>query len=140
MAFLVHNPHDCSIPYKKFQELTDKDFLFMIDYKSMSIKNFEVSDIKVVKVKEWDDRKNCLEVKLRIIGFDNDHEQSVYDGNCFIYSFYSNGEGTFFATDERIAKIVLDILRQKNSYQWSCFTSIFGNPMGRYAVRDIKLR
>ena len=139
MALLIHHPYDCSVPYKKFQELTDNDFIYMIDYKNLSIEKYELIDVKVKKVKEWDDRKNCFEVKLKIIGFDKDYEQTVYDGNCFIYSFYSNGVGRFFTTDERIAKSIIEIIRQRNHYQWECLTGIFGSPLNKYAERDIKL-
>ena len=139
MAFLVSHPHDCSIPYKKFQELTNNDFIYLIDFKNLSLEKYEIKDVKVEKVNEWDDRKNCFEVKFIIIGFDRDYEQRVSDGNCFIYPFYSNGEGRFFTTDERIGNSILDIIRQRNHYQWGCLTGIFGSPLNKYAARDIKL-
>ena len=140
MALLVSHPHDCSIPYKKFQELIDNDFIYLIDFKNLSLEKYEIKNVKIEKVKEWDDRKNCFEVKFIIIGFDRDYEQRVSDGNCFIYPFYSNGEGRFFTTDERIGNSILDIIRQRNHYQWACLTGIFGSPLNKYATKEIKLR
>ena len=140
MAFLTHIPHDCSIPYKKFQELKNNDKIYLIDFKSLNLETYQVVDIKTMKVPEWDDRKNCIEIEFKIEGFDRDSIQKVYDGNNYIWSFYSNGEARYFTTDERIGKSILDILRSRNSYQWSSFTSLFGSPLSNYAHKDIKLR
>lgn len=139
MAFVEFHERDCSTPYKKFQELKDGDNIYMINYKDLSIDKYMIKDVEVTKVKEYDWRKNCFEVKLKILGFDRDYEQKVIDGNCFIDTFYSNGEGTFFTTDERIAESIIDLIRKRNHYQWNCLTGIFGSPMNKYATKDIKL-
>ena len=139
MALLVHKPYDCSIPYKKFQELKNGDIIYFIDFKCLRLDKYNVENVKVKEVPSWDDRKNCLEVEFIISGFDKDYDQRVSDGNCFIYPFYSNGEGRFFTTDERIGKTILDILRHRNSYQWNSLTSLFGSPLNKYAYKDIKL-
>lgn len=140
MAFLEHRPYDCSIPYKKFQELKDGDIIYFIDFKSLNLNKYNVENITIKDVPSWSDRKNCKEVELIISGFDNDRKQNVWDGNNYIWSFYSNGEGIFFTTDERIGKSILDILRHRNSYQWNTITSLFGNPLNKYAYKEIKIR
>jgi len=139
MAFLVHRPHDCSIPYKKFQELKNNDIIYFIDFKSLKLEKYQVIEVKTKEVPEWDDRKNCIEVEFKIEGFDRDSIQKVYDGNNYIWSFYSSGEGNFFTTDKRIGQSILEILRHRNSYQWSTLTGLFGNPLSQYAHKDIKL-
>lgn len=139
MAFLVHRPHDCSIPYKKFQELEDNDIIYFIDFKSLKLEKYQVIEVKTKEVPEWDDRKNCIEVEFKIEGFDRDSIQKVYDGNNYIWTFYWNGEGRFFTTDKRIGQSILEILRHRNSYQWSALTGLFGNPLSQYAHKDIKL-
>lgn len=139
MAFLVHRPHDCSIPYKKFQELKDNDIIYFIDFKSLKLEKYQVIEVKTKEVPEWDDRKNCIEVEFKIEGFDRDSIQKVYDGNNYIWTFYWNGEGRFFTTDERIGNSILEILRHRNSYQWHTLTGLFGNPLSQYAHKDIKL-
>ena len=139
MALLVHKPHDCSIPYKKFQELKNGDIIYFIDFKCLRLDKYNVEDVKIKDVPSWDDRKNCKEVELIISGFENDKQQNVYDGNNYIWSSYCNGEGRFFTTDERIGKSILEILRHRNSYQWNSLISLFGSPLNKYAYKDIKL-
>lgn len=139
MVFVEFHERDCSIPYKKFQELKDGDFIFMIDYKNLSIDKYEIKDVEVTKVKEYDWRKNCYEVTMKIIGYDYECLKKVSDGNCFIDTFYSNGEGTFFTTDERIAESIIDLIRQRNNYQWNCLIGIFGGPRNKYSIKDIKI-
>jgi len=140
MAFLVHKHHDCSIPYKKFQELKNGDIIYFIDFENLTLQRYKVDNINIKDVPSWDDRKNCKEVELVISEFDRNSKQNIYDGNNYIWSFYSNGEGNFFTTDERIGKSILEILRHRNSYQWSVITSLFGNPLNKYAYKDIKIK
>ena len=139
MAYVEFHERDCSTPYKKFQELENGDFIFMIDYKNLSIDKYEIKDVQIEKVKEHDWRKNCYEVMMKIIGYDHEYPQRISDGNCFIETFYKNGEETFFTTDERIAESIIDLMKQRNHYQWNCLTGIFGSPMNKYATKDIKL-
>lgn len=139
MAFVEFHERDCSTPYKKFQELKDGDNIYMINYKDLSIDKYMIKDVEVTKVKEYDWRKNCYEVTMKIIGYDYERPQRVSDGNCFIDKFYSNSEEMFFTTDERIAESIIDLIKQRNHYQWDCLTGIFGRPMNKYALKDIKL-
>lgn len=139
MAYVEFKQYDCSVPYKKFQELKDGDNIYMINYKDLSVDKYMIKDVEVTKVREHDWRKNCYEVMMKIIGYDYEYPKSVSNGNCFIDTFYSNGEKTFFTTDERIAESIIDLIKQRNHYQWNCLTGIFGHPMNQYATKDIKL-
>ena len=139
MAFLEHKPVDCSIPYKKFQELKDSDIIYEIDYKEFEIKPYNIENVKIKKVPEYDDRKNCYEVEFNIPLLEKYRPFKVYDGNCFIFHNYGEHE-MFWTTDKRIAEIIINIMKYRNSYQWECFSAIFGNQLaGRYEPRHIKL-
>lgn len=127
MALVEFKEIDCGVPYKKFQELKDNDIIYMIDYETLSIKDYKVKDVNVEKVKEYDRRKNCYEVNFKIIDFDNEYSQCISNGNCFINRCYYNGIGTYFTTDKRIGDIILEILRERNHYQWEAFNKIFNH-------------
>jgi len=140
MAFLEHKPVDCSIPYKKFQELKNSDIIYEINYKTFEITPYNVENIKISKVKEWDDRKNCYEVEFNIPLLENYRPFKISDGNCYIWHNYGDHE-MFFTTDKRIAEIIIDIMKKRNSYQWSEFHAIFGCPLsGKFEPKHIVLR
>ena len=47
----------------------------------------------------------------------------------------------FFTTDKRIGEIIIDIMKKRNSYQWSEFHAIFGCPLSsEIEPRHIVLR
>lgn len=137
MALLVHKPYDCSIPYKKFQELKDSDIIYEIDYKNLKINPYNVENVNIKKVPEYDDRKNCYEVKFNIPLIENFHKFVVNDGNCYVFHNYGEHD-MFFTTDKRLADIIIDIMRRRNSYQWNVFSGIFGNPLnGKFESRHV---
>ena len=140
MALLIHNPYDCSIPYKTFNDLKDSDIIYEIDYKTFDIKPYNIENVKIKKVPEYDDRKNCYEVEFNIPLLENYRPFKVYNGNCYIWHNYGEHE-MFWVTDKRIAEIVIDIMKKRNSYQWSVFQGIFGDQLsGRFEPRHIVIR
>ena len=139
MLYVPH-PHDCSIPYKTFQELKDSDIIYEINYRVFELKPYNVEGVKLKKVPEYDERKNCYEVEFKIPLLDNYRPFKISDGNCYIWHNYSDNE-MFFTTDKRIGEIIIDIMKKRNSYQWSEFHAIFGCPLSsEIEPRHIVLR
>jgi hypothetical protein len=64
---------------------------------------------------------------------------NIYDGNTFICEQWDGQEKYFFTTDIRIAKSIIDIMYVRNNYQWHTFTTLFGDPMSRYADKPVIL-
>ena len=77
MAYVEFKEYDCSVPYKKFQELKDGDNIYMINYKDLSVDKYMIKDVEVTKVREHDWRKNCYEVMMKIIGYDYEYLMEI---------------------------------------------------------------
>lgn len=131
-------PRDCSVAYKKFYELKNGDKIYNIDYKTLDILFLTVDNVKVKDVDEYE-RRNCKEVEFVIPEFDEYKPFRISDGNVYLTTLYDTHK-YFITTDKRIAEVVVDIMRCRNGYQWSCFTSIFGEPLSGYAHKDIVIR
>lgn len=137
MAFLEWKPFDCSVPYKLFQELKDSDIIYQIDYKDFEIIPYNVENVKIKKVSEYDARRNCYEVEFNIPLLEKYRPFKISNGNCFIHHNYGEHE-MFWTTDKRIAEIVIDIMKKRNSYQWNVFHGIFGGPLeGKFEPRHV---
>ena len=137
MPIAEFKERDCSIPYKRFQDLKDNDTIYMIEYKDLTIKEYKVKDVEVSKSRDFY-MKNCYEVMFKIIDFDHEYTKQVCDGNCFIASFYYIGLGVYFTTDKRIAEVIISILRDRNCYQWESLNQIFIHSDNKYNLNDIK--
>ena len=137
MPIAEFKERDCSIPYKKFQELKDNDFIYRINYEDLTIKTYGIKDVNISKSRDFY-MKNCYEVMFKIIDFDHEYPQRIVDGNCFIVSIYYNGVGIYFTTDKRIAEMIISILRDRNNYQWESFNKIFMHSTNKYNLNDIK--
>lgn len=138
MTTLIHEHHNFGNPYKLFKDLKDDDYIYLIDFKDLKIVPIQVYSIKVTDISDyWSTDRYKVEFDTSDIKLC--HEPTIWDGNTFITEIYDGQETWFFTTDERIGKSILDIIRQRNNYQWETFTSLFGTPLNRYADKEIKL-
>ena len=126
---------DCSKPYKTFIDLKDGDAIFLIDFKKLELKTLYIEN---VSTKENNTYKinNRFEVSFKIPEIDY---VRISDGNKYLDRVHINYYDQYLTTDERIGETILSLLRTRNKYQWGCLTEIFGNPMGQYAHKQIKL-
>ncbi len=139
MPAIQYEHHDFGDPYKLFKELKDGDKIYSIDYKNIDIKEHKISKVSVQDISDYYS-KNRFKVEFEITDNPtNDKIVKVYDGNSFIHNQWDGRNHFYFTTDERIAKMICDILCSRNSYQWSTFTSLFGNPMSGYATKPVIL-
>ena len=140
MAVLTYEHHDFGDFYKTFKMLNDGDTIYCIDFKEVTILEHKVSCIKITDISDYYS-KNRLKVEFEITGNPLKHHDiiTIYDGNTFISEQWDGQEKYFFTTDIRIAKPIIDIIRARNNYQWHTFTSLFGNPLGGYAMKEIRL-
>ena len=135
--------HDYSVPYKTFNDLKSDDNVYLIDLNNLEIIICNIIDCDVKKATYNIHDINRFEVKLTMIDpYDSDRKEyvSIYDGNQYIAGVNINYRAEYITTDKRIANTVSDLLKIRNSRQWSMFSHIFGNPNNnRYEPRDIKL-
>ena len=129
---------DYSTPYKTFNDLETNDEIYEIDFKELKLIPVNVEIIEKKKSSYGSHDLNRYEVLFNIIG-EQYSITRVNDGNQYLSIAHINYKERFFCTDKRIGEVILDILRHRNSYQWKCLTGIFGNPLGKYAEREIKL-
>jgi hypothetical protein len=137
------NDHDYSVPYKTFNDLKADDNVYLIDLNNLEIITCNIIDCDVKEASYGIHDINRFEVKLTMIDpYDSDRKEyvSIYDGNQYIAGVNINYRAEYITTDKRIANTVSDLLKIRNSRQWSMFSHIFGNPNNnRYEPRDIKL-
>lgn len=126
---------DYSRPYKTFIDLVDDDKIFLIDFKNLTIKPLSVKNISTKPNNNYK-ILNRFEVSLQIPEVAH---IIISDGNRYLDKVFINYHEEYITTDKRIAEIVIDLLRSRNSYQWNCLTGIFGNPMNKYTEKEIKL-
>ena len=67
----------------------------------------------------------------------NERKVELYDGNSYVFANYVGCQVTYFTTDIRIAKIMIELLEARNKYQWDKFINIFGSPLTEYAKKDV---
>ena len=144
MAYDTPIVKDYSTPYKTFNELDLGDDIFVIDIKDVSYTKCKVKEYIKQESKSYY-KQNCFEIEFKIEIDGKLKKINVYDGNQFlervtVFSTYNNNEDTFISTDERICKLVIEILKNRMNYQWEEFLRIFGNPLaGKYELRNIVL-
>ena len=135
--------YDYSVPYKTFNDLKTDDNVYLIDLNNLEIITCNIIDCDVKEATYNIHDINKFEVKLTMIDpYDSDRKEyvSIYDGNQYIAGVNINYRAEYITTDKRIANTVSDLLKIRNSRQWSMFSHIFGNPNNnRYEPRDIKL-
>jgi len=135
--------HDYSVPYKTFNDLKADDNVYLIDLNNLEIITCNIIDCDVKEATYGIHDINRFEVKLTMIDpYDSDRKEyvSIYDGNQYIAGVNINYRSEYITTDKRIANTVSDLLKIRNSRQWSMFSHIFGNPNNNiYEPRDIKL-
>ena len=124
---------DCSKHYKTFLDLSENDKIFLIDFEKLDIKDFIIKNITIEENNSYK-ILNRFEVKFEIPGV---AYISISDGNRYLDKTYINNKDAYLVTDKRIAEIIIDLLRSRNSYQWKCLTGIFGNPLNKYAEKDV---
>lgn len=129
---------DYSTPYKTFNDLETNDEIYEIDFKELKLIPVNIEIIEKKKSSYGSHDLNRYEVLFSIIGEKNSITR-VSDGNQYLSDVHINYAERFFCTDTRIGQMILSILNRRNSYQWKCLTGIFGNPLGKYAEREIKL-
>lgn len=139
MAVLTYEHHYYGEPYKLFKDLEDSDYIYLVDYKSLEIKPIQIYSVKVTDVSDyWS--KDRFKVTFETSDIQLRHgEISNWDGNSFIMRYYDGDNEYFFTTDKRIGEMMIDIMKFRNAYQWKSFTSLFGNPMSRYADKPVIL-
>ena len=138
MTALVHEHHNFGNPYKLFKELEEDDYIYWVDFKDLKIVPIQVYSIKVTDISDyWSTDRYKVEFDTSDIHLN--HEPTIWDGNTFITEIYDGQDTWFFTTDERIGKSMLDIIKQRNHYQWETFTHLFGTPLSRYADKEIRL-
>lgn len=137
MARLIRTENDFGEPYKTFNELQDGDKVYIVKVEDISILNGTVKNYKKEdKSDYWSHNYTMVEFELPDLKL-NDNEFTIYDGNSFIYEQYN--DNLFIVSDKRIADILCRVLYMRNHCQWAQFTSIFGNPMSRYADKPVIL-
>ncbi len=141
MAMLEYRVHEFGTPYKRFMDLEVGDNLYFINLEDLSIK---IERVKTVGVQDTSDyfshNRTSVEYSIEV---KNESDKSevfkIYDGNSFIDDYSLSRNNILICTDERICNSMVDVLRSRNIVQWKKFTSIFGNPMGEYATKDVVL-
>lgn len=140
MLVLTYEHHDFGDPYKLFKELKDGDKIYSIDYKNINIKEHKISKVSIEDISD-NFSKNRFKVEFNITDNPtNDKIVKVCDGNTFLHNQWDGRNHFYFTTDERIAKVICDLLYSRNEYQWNTFTSLFGNPMGNYETKPVILK
>lgn len=141
MALIEYNEQEFGTPYKRFMDLKVGDNLYFINLEEMLI---ELKHVRTVDVKDTSNyfAHNRNSVEYSIEGKNESEKPEVHeisDGNSFIDYYSLSKNNIFVCTDERIGKAMVKALRLRNSIQWKKFTSIFGNPMDKYATKDVVL-
>jgi hypothetical protein len=126
---------DCSKPYKTFIDLKDGDAIFLIDFKELELKTLYIENISSKENNAYK-INNRFEVSFVIPGIEY---VCISDGNKYLDKVHINYKDEYITTDNRIAEVIIDLLRSRNSYQWNCLTGIFGNPTNKYAEKEIRL-
>ena len=126
---------DCSKPYKTFLDLKDGDAIFLIDFKELELKTLYIENISTKENNAYK-INNRFEVSFVIPGIEY---VRISDGNKYLDKVHINYKYEYLTTDERIGQTIIDLLRSRNSYQWNCLTGIFGNPINKYAEKEIRL-
>jgi len=130
---------DYSKLYKTFNDLETNDEIYEIDFIELKLIPIKVEIVEKKRSSYRIHDLNRYEVLFNIIDEKNSITR-VNDGNQYLSIANINYKERFFCTDKRIGEVVLDILRHRNSYQWSCFSNIFGNPLaGKFEPAHIKL-
>ena len=131
---------DYSKLYKTFNDLETNDEIYEIDFIELKLIPIKVEIVEKKRSSYRIHDLNRYEVLFNIIDEKNSITR-VNDGNQYLSIANINYKERFFCTDKRIGEVVLDILRHRNSYQWSCFSNIFGNPLaGKFEPAHIKLK
>lgn len=140
MPAIHYEHHDFGDHYKLFQNLTDGEIIYRIDFKKVEIIEHKVLNVEVTDISDYYS-KNRFKVQFDITENPLKHHDkiTIYDGNTFINDQWDGQEKYFFTTDARIAKSVIDVICARNGYQWHTFTTLFGNPMSRYADKPVVL-
>ena len=129
---------DYSRPYKTFNDLETNDEIYEIDFRNLKIIPIKVEIVEKKKSSYGSYDLNRQEVLFNII-----NEQysitRVDDGNQYLSKVHINYHERFLCTDKRIGDVIIDILRNRNSYQWACFEEIFGHPFRGNFESSIKL-
>ena len=138
---------DYSTPYKTFNDLKNGDKVYMINYKDLSIMEYVIMNYSKKDISNYS-QKNHYEINFEILYNEKDDKWSsvhLYSdgnsliGNGMISSHYVYGrKEMFFTSDERIADIIITILRERNTYQWNSFHQLFGRNPQNNEFRDIK--
>lgn len=129
---------DCSIPYKTFNDLKNGDIIYKINYTNFEIEKFKIKEYNKKEESNYY-QKNCYKIEFTVEEIEYGRF-CISNGNVFGYHFRDSRIEGFYITDERICDLLISIMKERNSYQWQTFTSLFGNPMGCYAHKEIKLR
>ena len=141
MAVIEYKEHEFGTPYKRFMDLEVGDNLYFINLEEMLIEPKHVRTVDVIDTSDYfahnrNSVKYSIEVKNKS---ENPEVYNISDGNSFIDYCNLSKNNIFVCTDERIGKAIVEALRLRNNIQWKKFISIFGNPMGKYAVKDVVL-
>lgn len=141
MPALTYEHHDFGDPYKLFKELKDGDKIYSIDYENIDIKEHKISKVSIEDISD-NFSKNRFKVEFEISNNPLQYSDKIkiLDGNTFISKEWDGRNSFYFTTDERIAKVMCDLLYSRNEYQWNTFTSLFGNPMGNYETKPVILK
>ena len=130
---------DYSKIYKTFNDLETNDEIYEIDFKKLKLIPIKVEIVEKKKSSYGIHDLNRYEVLFNIINEKNSITR-VYDGNQYLSKVNINYKDRFLCTDNRIGEVVIDILKSRNNYQWTCFSSIFDNPLtSRFEPAHIKL-
>ena len=138
MAYYTPRHHDFGEQYKLFKDLKDNDNIYVIDYETIQTKTYTVNNVKVENKSDYFN-ENYYIVEFNIPEIDQQYALKACDGNTYIQHIRVKYDELFFTTDKRIAESICEIMRYRNSYQWNHFTSLFGNPMARYADKPVIL-
>lgn len=123
---------DYSQPYKTFNDLENGNIIYLIDFRNLTIKDFIIDNYNK---KENNTYKviNRFEVSFKLY---DSHYVVIDDGNQYLSKVNINHQEEYITTDERIANLIIGLLKERNSYQWNSFVSLFGSPMHKYAMKD----
>ena len=137
LDYIEENNLLLNVKFISFNDLKEGDIIYFVDHSNLTIVNYKIVEYSKKKSDSYYNL-NSFEIEFKLETFDNCDFFKLYNGNIFIHHEFGRRKG-FYVTDNRIAESLIDILKARNSYQWSQFTSLFGNPMARYADKDIKL-
>jgi len=141
MAFVEYNSRDVdySTPYKTFNDLSNSDTIYIIDFKQLQFEPFTIDKYRKKEVNYNIHDHNHIEVEFTIK--DTYDFMRVSDGNRYFAKVSLNYVDTYIATDERICDVIIDLLKSRNTYQYGVFSNIFGNPLeGKFEPKNVKLR